>query len=51
VLGLLRDLDLEVRRFFLERFPYTRVVACMADELIVIAIAHQQRRPRSGLVG
>ena len=46
VLGLPRDLDLEVRKFFLERFPYTLVVACTTDELIVVAVAHKQRRPR-----
>jgi toxin ParE1/3/4 len=46
VTGLPGDIGFEVRKFFLERFPYATIIACMPNELIVVAVAHQQRRPR-----
>ncbi len=35
----------EVRRFVFERFPYDLVTMKLAQELIVIAIAHHHRKP------
>lgn len=40
------DIGFEVRRFLFERFPYAAIVALLAEELVVIAVAHQRRRPR-----
>ena len=37
--------EFEVRRFLLNRFPYIVVMACLNDELVVVAVAHQHRRP------
>jgi plasmid stabilization system protein ParE len=33
------------RRYFMSRFPYSVIYQVTADELRVIAIAHQRRRP------
>lgn len=33
------------RRFALRRFPYTIIYRTLADELRVLAVAHQKRRP------
>jgi plasmid stabilization system protein ParE len=33
------------RRFFLRRFPYGIIYQIAADELRIIAVAHQRRRP------
>jgi plasmid stabilization system protein ParE len=35
----------EVRRFMLDRFPYTVIIACLERELVVVAVAHQHRKP------
>jgi toxin ParE1/3/4 len=35
----------DVRRHLLKRFPYTIVAAQIANEFVVIAIAHTRRRP------
>lgn len=35
----------EVRGFLLDRFPYTVIIACLKDELVVVAVAHQPRKP------
>jgi plasmid stabilization system protein ParE len=45
VTGLPTDIDFEVRKFRFERFPYTLLVAHLPDELVVVAVAHQHRRP------
>lgn len=45
VTGLPPEIDFEVRRFLLERFPFTLVVALLPDELVVVAVAHQRRKP------
>jgi plasmid stabilization system protein ParE len=37
--------EFEVRRFLLDRFPYAVIIACLDDELVVVAIAHQHRKP------
>ncbi|MCG8555583.1 MAG: type II toxin-antitoxin system RelE/ParE family toxin [Proteobacteria bacterium] len=37
--------DCEVRRFKLKTFPYYAVVALIDDELILVAFAHQRRKP------
>ena len=37
--------DREVRRIVLRRFPYSVVYEVLAEEAVVIAIAHQRRRP------
>lgn len=39
------DLDLDVRSFLLARFPYTLFVAALPAEIVVVAVAHQHRRP------
>ena len=35
----------EVRRFVLERFPYTVIFEVLADRVLVLAVAHARRRP------
>lgn len=35
----------EVRRFLLPRFPYRVVYEVLADEVLVLAVAHVRRRP------
>lgn len=39
------DVRLDVRGFLLVRFSYKLVVAAAHDEIIVVAVAHQRRRP------
>ncbi|MGE3639620.1 MAG: type II toxin-antitoxin system RelE/ParE family toxin [Pirellulales bacterium] len=34
-----------VRRYVLKRFPYLIVYACLAEETLVVAIAHVRRKP------
>jgi plasmid stabilization system protein ParE len=34
-----------VRQFLFERFPYSIVAAYPRDQLVVVAVAHQHRRP------
>jgi hypothetical protein len=45
VTGLASDIDFEVRRFLFERFPYGVFDAHLQDEIVVVAVAHQHRRP------
>lgn len=33
------------RRVLLHRFPYTIVYKALADEILVVALAHQKQRP------
>ena len=40
-----RVADVDVRRFLTDRFPYAVVLARLADELVVIAVHHQRRKP------
>jgi hypothetical protein len=35
----------DVRRCVLERFPYLVVCACLAEETLVVAVAHVRRKP------
>lgn len=35
----------DVRAFPVSRFPYTLYAVVRSDELIVVAVAHQKRRP------
>jgi len=35
----------EVRRFVVTRFPYSVVYEVRSDEVVVLAVAHQRRRP------
>ncbi|MSP63343.1 MAG: hypothetical protein EXR72_23970 [Myxococcales bacterium] len=37
--------DLDVRRRVIERFPLTVVYLVRDDTLIIVAVAHQRRRP------
>lgn len=37
--------DAELRRFVLDRFPYTLIYSVSSDVLRVIVVAHQSRRP------
>lgn len=39
------DTTLEVRAFMLGRFPFTVVVAVLRDEVVIVAVAHQSRKP------
>jgi plasmid stabilization system protein ParE len=39
------DLDFEVRRYLLQRFPYAVLIAYLPKEVVVVAVAHQRRRP------
>jgi plasmid stabilization system protein ParE len=43
--------ELELRQHFLERFPYTLVIAVVPDQLVIVAFHHQRQddeywRPR-----
>ena len=38
-------LDLEVRRVFVQRFPYSAVFIELEDSISVVAFAHMKRRP------
>lgn len=40
-----RDVDVPVRRTLTKRFPYAVVFMLVADEVVVIAVAHMKRRP------
>ena len=40
-----RVADVDVRRFLTNRFPYAVVLARLEDELVVIALHHQHRKP------
>jgi plasmid stabilization system protein ParE len=35
----------EVRRFLLGRFPYAVYIAYVQHELVIVAVAHQHRKP------
>ena len=35
----------EFRRYLLRRFPYAIIYEILADELVVLAVAHSSRRP------
>ena len=35
----------EVRRFLLGRFPYAVYIAYLQHELVIVAVAHQHRKP------
>jgi len=35
----------DVRRFLFDKFPYSIVAAYPEDELVVVAVAHQHRKP------
>lgn len=37
--------DAELRRFALDRFPYTVIYSTTAETFYVLAVAHQSRRP------
>ena len=39
------DIALDVRSFLFKRFPYKLVYAAAPDGIIVVAVAHQRRRP------
>jgi plasmid stabilization system protein ParE len=39
------DIHLDVRSFLFARFPYKLVIAASSNQLIVLAVAHQRRRP------
>ena len=40
------EIDSEVRSFVFSRFPYSLIYGTEEDLLVVIALAHQSRRPR-----
>lgn len=46
VTGLPSDIEFEVRRFLIKPFRYALFVACLQSEIVVVAVAHQRRRPR-----
>jgi plasmid stabilization system protein ParE len=37
--------DAGVRRLLLRRFPYSLIYQAVADEVLVLAVSHQSRRP------
>ena len=43
--AIAREGEATLRRFVLPRFPYSVIFAVRADELFVIAVAHDKRRP------
>jgi plasmid stabilization system protein ParE len=40
------EIQPEIRRFLLSRFPYSLVYGIDEDTIVVIAVAHQHREPR-----
>jgi plasmid stabilization system protein ParE len=40
------QIEPEIRRFLLTRFPYSPIYGIDQDTIVVIAIAHQHREPR-----
>src|SRR2546422_2571464 len=41
-----RQIEPEIRRFLLTRFPYSLIYGIDEETIVVIAIAHQHREPR-----
>ncbi|MFC5049042.1 type II toxin-antitoxin system RelE/ParE family toxin [Rubritalea spongiae] len=41
--------DLEIRRFLLRRFPYSIFYSVEDDEIVILSVFHQHRKPRSWL--
>jgi hypothetical protein len=41
----LTRMGIVMRRFSLERFPYDLVTLVVEDDLLIVAVAHQHRRP------
>lgn len=40
------EIEPEIRRFLLSRFPYSLVYGIDQETIVVIAVAHQHRHPR-----
>ena len=40
------EIEPEIRRFLLTRYPYSLVYGIDQDTIVVIAVAHQHRQPR-----
>jgi plasmid stabilization system protein ParE len=40
------QIEPEIRRFLLTRFPYSVIYGIDEDTIVVIAVAHQHRQPR-----
>ena len=40
------EIEPGIRSFFLSRFPYALIYGIDEDTIVVIAVAHQSRRPR-----
>lgn len=40
------EIETDIRSFFLSRFPYSLIYGIDDTTIVVIAIAHQSRRPR-----
>ena len=43
--GIGKAVDSGLRRFLMNRFPYTVIYRAKADQLLVVAVAHQNRSP------
>ncbi len=43
---LATQIEPEIRRFLLARFPYSLIYGIDDDSIVVIAVAHQHRTPR-----
>src|SRR5262245_52954887 len=41
-----KQIESEIRRFLLMRFPYSLIYGIDEDTIVVIAVAHQHRQPR-----
>jgi plasmid stabilization system protein ParE len=40
------EIEPEIRSFFFRRFPYSLIYGIDEDAIVVIALAHQSRKPR-----
>jgi|SRR6185436_5365911 len=40
------QIEADIRRFLLARFPYSLIYGIDDDSIVVIAVAHQHRQPR-----
>lgn len=40
------EIERDIRRFFLHRFPYSLIYGIEEDTIVVIAVAHDHREPR-----
>ena len=43
---LAKQIESEIRRFLIPRFPYSLIYGIDQETIVIIAVAHQHRKPR-----